>query len=313
MTAVHDRRWWISLGLVGLAAAAVACGSRNPVAPGAPSAVAASPTPGPTAAGGATINGTVIGVAGGARIATHAVAMTVTVTGTSSTSTVDGNGRFVLQNVPPGHVDLRFSGPSVDAHLGLDDVAEHASITITVRVNGSSAQLDNDNREEPNNEAQVEGLVTSRSASTLTVNGRLIQVTAATQIVHGDTPVAFSAIAVGDRVHVKGTLSGTTGVVARKIEVQQQAAAPADDDDDDGEDHDDDHNGARAEASGAVAGLGGTCPALTFTVGGTTVHTSASTQFKDTACSGLKAGNTVEVKGTRQADNSIAASRVEKK
>ena len=51
---------------------------------------------------------------------------------------------------------------------------------------------------------------------------------------------------------------------------------------------------------------------ITFSVSGSTVSTSASTRFDD-ACSSLKNGDRVEVRGVRQTNNVVAASRVEKK
>jgi hypothetical protein len=58
-----------------------------------------------------------------------------------------------------------------------------------------------------------------------------------------------------------------------------------------------------------------TCAAsnLSFRVGSTLVKTNASTQFKDAACASLKAGDSVEVKGAQQTDNSVLATRVERK
>lgn len=323
MVKLRSFRWSLPFTLACAALAAAACGSRQPASPSSLSP-ATSPAPAaPAVSGGATITGTVVGVSSGSAIRTHGSNISVSVTGTAAVATVDDRGQFVLEHVPAGRVDLRFSGPTVDAHLELNDVAERASITITVRINGTTAQLDNATRDNPNHEAEIEGLVTSKSASTLTVNNRMIEVSAATRIVRGDTPMAFAAIAIGDRVEVKGTATGTS-VLATRIEVQVQAAAPAPgrdedhDDNDQGEDHDSSNRGpgggdASAEVKGAIAGLGGTCPNLSFTVGGTAVRTNGSTQFKDTTCGALRSGTSVEVKGARQSDRSIVATRVEKK
>ena len=89
--------------------------------------------------------------------------LTVTVTGSTSSTSVDSSGHFTLQNVPAGHVDLHFVGNGIDAHLGLNDVVERAAITITVVVNGSNAELDNDQREDPDNTVEIEGLVSATS------------------------------------------------------------------------------------------------------------------------------------------------------
>jgi hypothetical protein len=59
-----------------------------------------------------------------------------------------------------------------------------------------------------------------------------------------------------------------------------------------------------------VSGLGGTCPALTFTVNSTRVSTNASTQFLKGTCGQLKNGTKVEVEGARLSDGSITAAKV---
>jgi len=61
---------------------------------------------------------------------------------------------------------------------------------------------------------------------------------------------------------------------------------------------------------GRVAGVSSVCPALTFTVSGITVTTSASTDFSG-GCAAILNGATVSVTGPRQTDGSIAATRVE--
>jgi len=65
------------------------------------------------------------------------------------------------------------------------------------------------------------------------------------------------------------------------------------------------------ELKGAVSSVSGTCPTPTFVVNETTVTTTTSTQFKDGSCDSLAVGRQVEVRGTRQADGTVLASRVE--
>ena len=71
--------------------------------------------------------------------------------------------------------------------------------------------------------------------------------------------------------------------------------------------------GGEVELNGAIAGLGGGCPSITFTVTDSTVTTSGSTRFDDGSCSSLKNGDRVEVKGVRQSPTMVAASRVQKR
>jgi hypothetical protein len=278
-----------------------ACGSHGPASPTGPSgAIPTAPTPGGVSTG-TTISGTVLGMNTASRWTTLASGLTVTISGTSSTSTVDNNGRFTFQNVPSGRIDLHFTGAGIDAHLELDDVAEHETITITVRVTTNAAELENHEREDANHNAEVEGRVVTVAGNTLTVGTKMVNVTAATRIVHGDTVLTLASIHVGDRIHVHGTLNGTA-VDATKIEVQNGADTPG---------RGDEQN--EMEISGSISNKTGTCPALTFTVGSTAVVTNASTQFKDVACTALANNMRVEVKGTRQSTGSILATRVEGK
>jgi hypothetical protein len=65
-----------------------------------------------------------------------------------------------------------------------------------------------------------------------------------------------------------------------------------------------------AEADGMVTSVTGSCPVLTLVIGSTTVGTTAQTTFAGGACADVKTGVTVEAKGTRQAEGSIAAQSV---
>jgi hypothetical protein len=64
----------------------------------------------------------------------------------------------------------------------------------------------------------------------------------------------------------------------------------------------------------ATGSLAGSCTAstLSFRISSTTIRTNSSTRFKDVACGALKAGDRLEVRGARQTDQSVLASRVEK-
>jgi hypothetical protein len=299
--------------VVSALALAIACSGRQAATPTTPSSpAAASPAP---AAGSATISGTVVGMSSASSSAWSVrggAGMTVSVVGTSSSAMIDGNGRFTLINVPAGRIDLHFMGNGADAHLMLDGVASNQTLTISVRVSGSSASLDDDHddRDGPNNEVELEGLVTSTSANTITVGGRQVNVTGSTQIVHGGTTVAFQSIHTGDRVHVKGTPAAASApngpINATKIEVQNPNG--------DGNDDNDERNEVELNGSIAIGSLAGSCAAnsLSFKIGSTLVRSNAATQFKDTACTALKAGDSVEVKGVRQTDASVLASRIER-
>jgi hypothetical protein len=65
------------------------------------------------------------------------------------------------------------------------------------------------------------------------------------------------------------------------------------------------------EFEGAVAGLAGNCPTLTFSVNGTPVVTGASTDFRRGGCRDVSNGDRVKVRGIRRADGVVEAGRIE--
>jgi hypothetical protein len=88
--------------------------------------------------------------------------------------------------------------------------------------------------------------------------------------------------------------SGTATIAGQTFTVQQAGASARE-----------------IEVRGAVAGLSGACPDLTFTVEGRTVVTSAATEFtRRSGCRGVRNGVRVDVKGTLRADGAVIASRV---
>lgn len=213
--------------LTALSALITSCASNG--SPSAPSHTAR--------AGGAVIIGHVTGLStttqrkldGGSSVGTTpaltfsenaTTTLTVSISGTNISSTVDGNGMFELTGVPPGDVTLKFSGAGVNASITLTGVPASAQISITVSLNGNSARLESEERDDDDNkdEGDLEGSVSSRS---------------------------------------------------------------------------------------------GICPTLTFTVQATTVKTNAATKFEDGPCSQIVNGTSVEVQGTRQADNTVLAQKVE--
>jgi hypothetical protein len=63
---------------------------------------------------------------------------------------------------------------------------------------------------------------------------------------------------------------------------------------------------------GRVSGLGGSCPNVTFTVRGTTVIASGSTDYKKKdSCRGIRNGRSIEVNGHRWTDGSVRADSID--
>ncbi len=69
----------------------------------------------------------------------------------------------------------------------------------------------------------------------------------------------------------------------------------------------------RAEVTGNVETLSGSCPGLNFVIGGIRITTDPKTDFDDGTCEELKNGTRVEVEGTLREDGTLVASEVDLK
>lgn len=316
-----------------LLAATAACSKSNA---GSAMPTAPSSTTSGVVSGGASISGVVVSGLSAASLSdaslytaqSTAGRVTVSVNGTSISVTSDDNGNFVLQNVPPGTLTLTISGSGFSSQVTLPAVNTNDQLRITVRVSGTTVTID-DQELESEDKVEIEGQIGSVSGLSSTggtiIVGRLnsaVLVTSATRITQGDTELKPNDLTVGLRVHVRATRSGAT-LTATVIKAQTSNSGPSsgssgnsgkggkdDDDDDEGEDDEDDE----FELSGVIANAPtGSCPAISFTVGTTTVKTSASTKFDDTTCTSLAKGDSVSVEGAKQTDGSVLAKEVEKK
>jgi hypothetical protein len=265
---------------------------------------------------GTTITGTIIGGSGAASMRSASglrpmsTGLTVTIVGTSMTVSVDGAGNFQFHDVPSGDDVLEFRGPGVDALAPLAGVAERQNIHLRVVVNGAVADIDENEVEMEGNRVEVEGRVSAVNAAglTITIGTTVVSVPAGTPIRHDGNTEPFSALHVGDRVHVHAAMVGSV-VTANEVEDHNDPGTPPQANQGPGNDNDENEG----EVEGAISAKSGTCPTLTFTVSARSVSTSAGTQFKDGACTALVNGTNVEVKGTVQTNGSILAASVETK
>jgi hypothetical protein len=223
------------------------------------------------------------------------IGVTVSIVGTGIAATVTPGGSFTLSGAPSGDDVLQFSGPGIDARAAITGVEDQEEIHIVVSVNGSQAVVSITDRKKPQHGTELEGLIAmiNASARTLVVNGTTVMVPTAAVIRHGDQQLMLTDLKVGQRVHVKGVLNGST-VVASEIKLQDEH--PSD--------------GTEAEAEGKVSGVSGTCPTIMFTIKTTKVTTTASTKFTGGLCTQVVNGMSAEVTGARNADGSITATRV---
>jgi len=274
--------------IIALTLALAACGGTSPSAPDSTTGAPGTGSGG-TVKGSAAITGTIVGT----------MPTTVAVAGTALTAPVDGAGHFALANVPPGSVQLQLSGGGASATLPLGTVESSQTVDLVVSVTGSSASIDSQVRTggaaESELEGRVEALPPATASLTFTAAGRLVKTDGSTQFVDGSTARSFSSLAIGMRVHVKGSSSGDA-LLARLVELQNsQADVPV-------------------EVNGIVSELGGSASDFQFKIGSTVVKGDGSTGFfgdgdKPDTFADLKNDLRVEVKG-QQRNGFVYATRI---
>jgi len=304
--------------VVVLAVMMAACGkSSSPTAPSnAGSGVPASPSPsGPASPSGATVMG---------RVQSASQGTTIAVAGTSASTALDAAGAFRL-SVSPGDVQLQVTSRGASAMVGIQSVQPSQTVEVVLSVAGTSATLESEVRHGAG-EAELKGLVEAlpptTSALSFRAAGKTIVTNASTVFVKGGISRTFADLGLGNRVEVKGTLSGDT-LTAARVEIEERGIpAPTP-----GPGPNPGPNppgpGAQVELKGTVSGLTGTASSFTFTVNGTTVKGDSATKFEASGNSvsdsnrapasfaDLSNGDEVEVKGTRNTDNSVQASQIE--
>jgi Domain of unknown function (DUF5666) len=164
-----------------------------------------------------------------------------------------------------------------------------------LHVNDSDATDDDDDGRQEES-ASIAGALTAmagtKPALTLTVAGTTVRTSSTTEVRRRGDVQSLDALKVGQTLHVVGVRQANGSLDARKIQI------------------DDDQTGGEFEIEGSVGGLKGTCPAVTFGVNGFSITANAATVFEGSACSALKSGSKVTVKGTKQADGSVVATRI---
>jgi Domain of unknown function (DUF5666)/CarboxypepD_reg-like domain len=192
-----------------------------------------------------------------------------------------------------GSKTLLFADLVVGDHVQARGTKEGTTLTATeVKVERGDDDDDDDkddknkgsdNRRDVATEltGAVSGLTGTCPTVTLTVQGTPVKTNASTS--YSDVTCATLA---GKDVEVKGTKASDGSVLATKITLKL------------------------TEVSGPISGLSTGCPA-TFTVRNTKVTTTATTIFERVTCATLKNDLRVEVKGTKNPDGSLVATKVE--
>jgi hypothetical protein len=299
---VNFRNAIVIISLIATNLATGACGSSasSPIGPGQLSNSQNTAT-----GAGATINGSMTGAAlsalslsgtGGNFASLTGPGIMVTVVGTTITAPVNPNGTFTLTNVPPGDIQLHFTGTGTDALLTVTGVNGGDELRIAVEVSGSTATLKSVSRKDKLNKVEIEGAVVSGTCASFVVNGITITTDATTTYSKG----ACASVVPGALVQVKGsTLADAT---VRATDVMFRTADVDDPDDEDG----DGEGKNKLQLEGTVTA--GACGA--FTVKNVAVTTDATTVFKNGRCEEITIGARVHVKATVTGTGTALATEV---
>ena len=267
------------------------------------------------AAGSAVLHGAILapGISGsssGTGVSALAAggAWIVSVTGTSASSDVDQDGRFVLAAVPAGSVNVRIEGPGVSTQVAVSGLVDGQVMSIEVRISGGSAQLTTTPACTPTAQTFFSGSLDQVAGSKLVVAGRTVDVSQIRKVWRGERRIQLSELQIGERVKVWGVLRGDAVVVAEEIAALTSGPGSG------GE--------SWVTFSGKVESVGGagflpnpspSYPALY--VGGRKVKTDAGTKFKwsdGTALdpSQIRAGDQAYVEGWSKPEGYVQATKL---
>jgi hypothetical protein len=226
-------------------------------------------------------------------------AMAAQVVGTSISTPVGPGGGFVLDGVPAGPVQMRFVGSGVDASVSLSPVRPGDVVSVLVGVSAATAMVQSESRNAGGKvelEGRVDSLVSADLA--LTVGGRLVKTLSGVTVIrdgNGGTK-AYADLAIGQRVHVKGTLTADA-ISAELITIQNT------------------NTWIPVNVNGVVDSLDKTkAPLFAFKIGSRQIKGDADTRFFGDGdvlltLDALKDGSRVEVKG-EQRDGYVHALRI---
>jgi hypothetical protein len=208
--------------------------------------------------------------------------------------------------------DRLVKGDNLTRYFGNGGRDDFSSLTVGLRVEIKGQQRDgyvyaerlhvnNPDEEEDDNDQQqsasIHGTLTAINGAlpnlTLLVGGTTVRTTAGTVVQRRGDFQTLEQIKVGQSLHVVGDRQSDGSLNARLIQIEDDAV------------------GAEMEIEGAAGGVSGTCPTLSFGINGYQIVTNGSTTFEGGACAALKNGTKVKVNGTKQANGSLLATRVQ--
>ncbi len=273
----------------------------------------------PASAGKATISGTL--VSGDAPAGQPLANITVRVASTGQTAQTDAAGNFTLAGVMPGAVSLEIRGAGVQSSVTVNASAT-AVTKITVAVSGGHSTVSLSPRSDG-----IEGIVDSISAPSFVLRNSRRMVTirtdTATKFRMDGTTIGFADLKVGQHAQAQGSPQPDGSVLAARVSVEGAeneetrtptttpsgtitpvTATPTRTPRPEG-----------VDVEGAVGPITGTSFVLMTRSTPVTIQTDSATIFRrdesPATFADVKTGGRVEVKGARQADGSVLASRVD--
>ena len=220
--------WFLWLLIISVLVPLTACSHAS--SPAAPSSApqTASSTATPSALTGTTISGVIANVASastGVRRQSVTATLTVSVAGTSLTTTADANGSFTLTGVPPIQIVLNFSGTGISATLPLGSVGANDYVQINVTVSAGSATLNTQQVTTPDNTFNADGVVETVDTTThqFVFSGTTVYVPLTATLHRGTAAIGVADLKHGDHVHVTGVKQGAV-VVASDVTAQDEPA-----------------------------------------------------------------------------------------
>jgi hypothetical protein len=158
--------------------------------------------------------------------------ITVTVVGTNISTTIDSSGRFTLNGVPAGDVQLKFAGTGLDATLTVRGVKAGDRIEITARLTDSSIRIeaerrqpksegddDDDDKDQDRDVADIRGVVSGLTGTcpdiTFALNGVSVKASSATRYEDGTCASVRNSL----RLKVHGRRQADRSLQAASIEL----------------------------------------------------------------------------------------------
>jgi hypothetical protein len=251
--------------------------AANPAAPGSAGTAMTE------SAAGASIAGALMSPEG-----SPLAGITVAVARAPISTRSDSDGRFALEKVPAGDIELQFTGGGINAQLPVTSIQNQERLSLAVSLSGSSARLISSVHPTPppgSESREIEGRIDEiplSPAGSFGIDGQLIHTNGQTRIRRGDTAATFGDLEIGMRVHVKAIVTGTS-IVAAIVMIQNT------------------NTDLPVPLNGTVSDLSGTRAAFAFEIDGDLVRGDANTEFFGNSDFGdLKNGARAEIKGTQK-------------